>query len=205
MHDQELIPSMKDMLLRSDLSGLGVDFLEQGIDSLIESETLSRIPVVGLLTAIWKTKRDVHSYLLLKKIVSFLYEFKNIPEEDRETMVCRLEKDDGFAENVGEQVILLLDRLDHFQKPALIARAFRSYVEGKIDVSELNRLNSVIDQVVYGDLRFLGDYLAGTQIPRAVLQSYAMCGLVYVPEAHASTEFRPTETAKKLYEHILKP
>ena len=61
-------------------------------------------------------------------------------------------KDSKFKEKVGEQILLILERLDDMGKPYLVANTFHAYIEGTIDYELFLRLASTIDRSFFPDL-----------------------------------------------------
>ncbi|KAA3626806.1 MAG: hypothetical protein DWQ09_14540 [Proteobacteria bacterium] len=73
-------------------------------------------------------------------------------------MVERLEQDDAYSQNVGESIILLLDRMDDISKPKLVARAFKAFSTGAIDSTQLQRINYAIDKLLMVDIEKLVEF-----------------------------------------------
>lgn len=197
--------SLVTTLAKSDLASVFEDIGELTLDSVLKEGVLQDLPVVATLTGIWKTGRSIRDLLFLKKLASFLIELKNINPGDRTEMIRRLEEDDCFTQRVGESVILLLERLDHLDKPTLVGRAFRAYCEGFIDAEQLQRMNQVIDRAFMPDLQQLERHLreGGEGIPAPIQQGLADCGLAWTPPNMASTAIHPTEILDPFVKHVL--
>lgn len=203
MDSNELEFSLVETLRNSDLANLSADLGEIAMDSALEEGVLKDIPVVSSLRSLWKAGVAVRDHLFLKKLVQFLAELHDIPSDERQRMIERLENDESYSQRVGEHIILLLDRLDHMRKPALLARAFRAYIKSEIGVQDLQRFLYVIDRVIYSDLTFLGAYLEDEKVPAAAIQGYVNCGLAWSPPGYSTTTIQPTTMATAFLEKVV--
>ncbi len=201
----EIGGSLVTTLAESDLASVLKDVGELTLDSVLEEGVLKDLPVVATLTGIWKTGRSIRDLLFLKKLVRFLNELKDISLGDRTEMIKRLEEDECFTQRVGESVILLLERLDHLDKPTLVGRAFRAYCVGSIDAEQLQRMNQVLDRAFMPDLQQLERYLreGGEGIPAPIEQGLSDCGLAWSPPGFATTAIRPTKIFDPFVKHVL--
>src|SRR5690348_6164273 len=128
----ELNNSMLETIEAAGLPDLATELGEVAFDSLLADGLVKDIPVIGVLAKLWKAGVTARDYVFVKKLGHFLLELRNVPDDKRREMVLKLRQDPAFGERAGEQVILLLDRLDDLSKPKLIGRAFRAFCEGKI-------------------------------------------------------------------------
>ena len=155
---------------------------------------------------------------MAKKLVSFLTEIAELPPSDRAKMVDKLEREPEYAERVGDQIILLLDRLDDLQKPVFMGRAFKAYCEAHIDGAMLARINRVIHVLSLRDLLELRDRYHqfetrdGKQL-RSInwgtepisTQSYLNAGLAFIKTDVKWTQIRPfDDLCIAIIKHILK-
>ncbi len=197
--------SLVATLAKSDLATVFQDGVELTLDSVLEEGVLKDLPIIATLIGIWKTGQSIRDLLFLKKVERFLRELKEINPGDRADMIKRLEEDECFTQRVGDSVILLLERLDHLDKPALVGRAFRAYCGGSIDAEQLQRMNQVIDRAFMPDLQQLEHYRrnGGEGLPDAIQQGLSDCGLAWTPPNFATTNIRPTKIFEPFVEHVL--
>ena len=73
----ELIPSFEKSLFDSSLTDCGLDFLELGIDSVLQDGLLKDIPIVGTIVNMGKFAQNVHDRNLLRQTLAFINEFNN--------------------------------------------------------------------------------------------------------------------------------
>ena len=197
--------SLVTTLAESNLASVLNDVGELTLDSVLDEGVLKDLPVVATLTAIWKTGRNLRDLLFLQKLARFLNEMKEISSEDRTEMIRRLEEDECFTQRVGESVILLLERLDHLDKPTLVGRAFRAYCIESIDAEQLQRMNQIIDRAFMPNLQQLEYHFrkGGEGIPNTIRQGLADCGLAWPPPGFATTTITPTEVFDPFVKHVL--
>ena len=72
----ELVPALKNTLFSSTYEVIS-EYIELGIDSLLESEALKEIPVVNTIAAICKTGYNLHERNLIKQTLTFISEFNS--------------------------------------------------------------------------------------------------------------------------------
>lgn len=73
----ELIPSFEKSLFDSSLADCGIDFLELGIDSVLQDGLFKDIPIVGTIVSMGKFAQNVHDRNLLRQTLTFINEFNN--------------------------------------------------------------------------------------------------------------------------------
>ena len=145
--------SFRETITSSDLPAVIQDIGEIGIDSLLDDGVLKDVPILGSVLAIGKTFGTVRDYYLAKKLMSFLGELSSLPDKEREKLIVKLEADSKYKETIGAKIIDLLSRIDDERKPKLIANAFKLYLAGKIDYTELSRVNYSIERFQLCDQR----------------------------------------------------
>ena len=128
----ELELSLLESLRKANLTELGADVSDKAL------EAVGGVPVVGLLQKFWKVACSVPTYLFLKKMVKFLAELKDIPQEERQAQIDKLENDPKEEKHVGETLLLILDRLNDMQKPTMVGRAFKALLKETITYEEFN-------------------------------------------------------------------
>jgi len=88
--------------------------------------------------------------------------------------------------------MLLLERADHFEKPMMIANAFKAYLYDEITYPQLQRINFAIDHLFMGDIE---DFKSFSNNPKHKMdecthQNLELCGFVYLGKL-AGTGTRP--------------
>ncbi len=136
---------------------LAVQLGEIGLDSLMDEGVLKQIPFLKGIIACKKTWEAIHDQLFLRKVASFILACPDFTEAEREQFAKQHLNDAKSARQLGDSIVLILDRLDDLEKPQMIAKVFAALVRGKIDLATFRRLATAID------IGFLDDLLALTQ------------------------------------------
>lgn len=121
------------------------------LDTLVSNELVRAIPIVSTAVGILKTVDDVRSAALKAKLVRFLTEETLRESIDARKIREKLDED-AAAEVIGETLFLTLDKVTDLKKPALLAKIFASYLDGRIEREVLLLLAHCIDIAFVGDL-----------------------------------------------------
>lgn len=87
----------------------------------------------------------------MKKIVAFLDGCRNVSRKEIEHFMKRF-NDKEEEENIGMQILLIVDKVDVIQKARLIGRAFQLLVIDEIDTTIYFRICHIINKVFYQDI-----------------------------------------------------
>jgi len=170
------------------------------------------IPIAKLAQESYKYYNKRCESLLLSKLEKFLWAFQDIPIEERQEMLKKLESDNDYKHKVGEQLILLLEKMEDMHKPVLLARAFIAYAKGLIDVVQLQRINFGIVHVFTYNLSALKQYylmetdnkVSHNPLESSVLQNLANCGFIDLTAGlGGGIGSKKNELGKLFVEHIL--
>lgn len=134
--------------------------IDAGTDATVAA--LHGVPVLGVLTGAVRGFQDVRKWLEFRKAVNFLEGVAEASEEDRAAFTAKLQED-GKAEAFGENILLLLDRLDDMAKPSIIGRVMAAHIAGHMDYDTAMRLCAMVGRTYASDLAFLVDFRPGVQ------------------------------------------
>lgn len=143
---------------------------------------LQNIPYLGSLIKLFEVGKGLRDRVLIKKILKFLGPLSRIPIEERQEFAKRLEKDAKYRDSIGEQLMIVLERLDDMNKPELIAWLFTQLVKDKISDLKFREMCMVVDRCFLGDLRSLdskGPHGSTDYEPSIALRLLG-CGLVEI-------------------------
>jgi hypothetical protein len=149
-------------LLESMWSSGGKDVIieaaDLALDAALSEGVLEKIPVFGWLVKGYGVVTTIQDRLFLKKVAHFLQGSSEITEDERGRFRERMASDPSFCRNVGETLVLLLDRQEDFEKAFILGKVFAGYVKGLIQYEMFLRLAAAIDKAFIGDLRNLDLY-----------------------------------------------
>lgn len=170
-------------VLRSDsVISVGKEFLEIGIDTMLESGALKEIPLVNTVVGIFGAADSVRDQLLTAKLLCFISQLSEVPQEERVTMVEKLNEDDKFSGRAGAAVIEILDRMESEKKPELAAKCFAAYARHEISFEELRRILFALEQVPSFDIEKLERFSKVTieeslKMDESILLAFVNAGL----------------------------
>lgn len=183
MNNKEISGSLIDTIKRSDFEGLIADFGELSFDQLLELDGVVKdIPIIGSVVKLIKLGFTVKDTLFLKKLGIFLWNLKDISLIERNKLIEKLERDSDYKIDVGEKIILLLERVDDFEKPKIIAKSFKAYLNDKISYIQLQKINFAIDHLFIGDLNEFNIFYhnAEYKMDESTHQNLSLCGFAYL-------------------------
>ena len=149
--NQNLGLSLLDSVGKPLADEVGSDLSEAVLDSFLNDGFLKEIPIVGTILGLSKTAIRLKDYLFTKKVLKFLAELSSISLEEKEEFLRKHEGTDEESE-LGETLILCLDRHENFKKSALLAKAFKAYVRNHLTNAQFYFLATAIDRAVTQDI-----------------------------------------------------
>lgn len=188
---ESLEASLVRSLDKSTLRDMTADLAEVGLDQLIAEGPLREVPVLGTLVRMCMTIGVVRDHLFAKKVSKFLVGVAKVGEVERRRFLAQV-REQGEDKRLGETLVLLLDRLDDFEKPEILATMFCAYVNGRCDFSTFRRLAAVVDQLQLASADALRTFYdptrEGFETGGEFLSQFAALGL-------ATIEFYPSDHA----------
>lgn len=148
------------------------DIIEATIDGVIENDFIKSIPIIGSIRNLIKTGQSISDYLLAKKISTFLSALNELSEEKQFRVIKKIDEDDDYKERLGLQLIEIINRCDNHEKPRLIAKLFRAYLTGEIEVEDFYKYSQIINNAHYADLIKL------SQMPTGITEVYEVNSLM---------------------------
>lgn len=136
------------------LEGLA-ELVEVGFAQGLDDGLIQDIPFFGTLLKLGNTGANIRNSLLTRKLKKFLDAFEKVTPEDKAKFKKRMEQNPDFARKTGERLILLLEQLDDFDKPEIVGKIFKAFLEDKIDEPTFFRLGNAIMQAYIDDLKEL--------------------------------------------------
>jgi len=170
-------------VLKSDsVVSVGKEFLELGIDTVLESGALKDIPLVNTVVGIFSAAGSFRDQLLVNKLLRFISQISEISQGERIAMVENLNEDDKFSGRAGAAVIEILDRMESEKKPEYAAKFFAAYARSEISFEELRRILVALERVPSFDIEKLEKFSKSTieesvQMDEFLLLAFVNAGL----------------------------
>lgn len=142
----------------SSIQNLAVEYGEMAVDQLIEDDLLREVPLIGTGVKVIKVIVAVKDVIFQRNLTRFRYHLGDVSEEKKRDFINKLERDDDYRQKVGENLVLLLHRIDDVRKCEVIARIFRAFLEGTLTEQQFEKLRVAVDRMRYYDLPALVDF-----------------------------------------------
>ena len=154
------------------------------VDQFIYNGPGKEIPIVKTIFAIKQTATSISSFLLSKKILSFLYELRDIPIIKRRKFVQELEGKN--QKNIFEHLILILDKHDHLKKSVVVGKLFGAYIKEEITGEDFNALIYAINMMDVDTLPILHNFYhkqESTSFTAESLYNFAFLRLIQIDDS----------------------
>ena len=161
--DIEIVSSFEKTLFDPSLGDAISELAEIGIDSMMESELVKSVPVVGIVIGATKTVVNIRDRYFLRQTGIFINSFNNgtINDDVLEKHREKIASDSAWAEEELSRVIILIDRTLESYKAKMLGNAYRSYVMEEITWADFCELSAVIDKLFVEDIPLLRDISNG--------------------------------------------
>jgi uncharacterized ubiquitin-like protein YukD len=148
----KLSNSLKETLADSDLQNVTSDLAETFTDTLLTEGLLKEIPIIGTIIGLTKASISLNERLLIKKLIYFLSELKDINIEKRQQLIDQIEVSEKSRVNVGERLLYIIDKCDDHITARYVAILFSAFLNEKIKYHEFLRGSTIIQKLFLHDL-----------------------------------------------------
>lgn len=149
---KKLSSSFKETITDSDLQNVTSDVAETFTDSLFNDGLLKDIPIIGTILGLTNASVKLSDRLLIKKLIYFLSELKDIETQKRQKLINKIEDEEKDRINIGEKLLYIIDKCDDHITAKYIAIFFTSFLNEKIDYSDFLRGSTIIQKLFIYDL-----------------------------------------------------
>lgn len=158
----ELVENFEKSLFDDSKDIIG-DYLEIGIDSIIDEGILKEIPIVKTIVGVLKVGKNVHDRNLLKQTLVFINEFNRneIRQDKIEEYKKRIENDQKKCEDELGRIILLLNNFIDREKSIMLSKVFKDYVGQLLNWNEFCEYSEIINRLFIQDFSFLQEVYLG--------------------------------------------
>ncbi|MCD9855727.1 hypothetical protein LUD75_13470 [Epilithonimonas sp. JDS] len=148
----KLHESLVESIKSNGIVKITLDFGEAIIDSNLEDGILKDIPFIGSIINLNKGFMSIQDRIFSKKILSFLFQLKNIPEDKRIKAIQRIDDSKDERIKAGEKIIYLIDKADDHIKAEFIGLLFSEYVRENLTYEEFKKCSEMINKTFLDDL-----------------------------------------------------
>lgn len=169
MEEQSLSISFSDSLTE-EVSGIAGEYVELGLDALVEDGLFKDIPIVSTAVAVYRIGKSIRERHHIAKLISFLNEFnKGIADEEKRAKYRqKFISNEAFRNQELEYILLLTDRYISFDKPQMLAKLYLSYLDDEIIWQEFTMYAEVVDRFLMLDCNTLTGDAEKIIVPRNI-------------------------------------
>lgn len=153
--DQSLSHNLALTIAKSGDLELPAEILEFTIDQIVDEGILKDIPVVGWIAKGVSVTRSISDRIFHHKVLRFLMALEKTDQRDRQEFLNNVKEDPSFRRKVGEHLIVVINKIDAFEKTSLLAKCFDHFITEDIDFDYFIDLSNIIERTPLSDLKAL--------------------------------------------------
>ena len=152
----EIIPEFNDSLIINSTDIIG-DYLELGIDSILENEILKEIPIFKSLLSVGKISKNIRERNCLKNLAIFINELNsgNIDAEKLRLHQEELKRNSKKAEKELGRVLIILDQTIDNIKASILGKLYKDYINQVVDWDMFIEFSEITNRLYINDLKIL--------------------------------------------------
>jgi len=198
--DKSLIRTIGENGAQDILSDMG----ELTLDSIIDNDTINQIPIIGTLRSVYKITNSISDYLFVQKLLKFLKELESLSTKEKNRMKTKILKEEKFGKKVGETLLVIINKIDDNDKPKIIAKIFKAYINNEIDFQHFLKFSQIVNKSYLPDLLNLTNFMIGQSFSNENSSSLLSMGLLNISKIQYSGEISMRSLSdREQFEYIL--
>lgn len=152
----EIVPEFNDSLV-IDSSDIVGDYLELGIDSILENDILKEIPIIKTFIGIGKITKSIRERNLMKNLVIFINEL-NSGKIDRKKLKKHkeeLRQNPKKAEKELGRILIILEQTIDNIKSSILGKLYKEYINQEIDWDMFVEFSEMTNRLFVFDINIL--------------------------------------------------
>jgi len=149
---KKLSNSLEETLKDSDLQNVTIELAETFTDTLLNEGLLRDIPIIGTIVGLTKATISLNDRLLIKKLIYFISELKDIDVEKRNRLVSTIENSEKQRLKVGEKLLYIIDKCEDHITAKYISILFSAFLKEEITYTEFLRCSAIVQKLLIQDL-----------------------------------------------------
>lgn len=152
----EIVPEFNDSLV-IDSSDIVGDYLELGIDSILENDSLKEIPIIKTFISVGKITKSIRERNLIKNLVIFINELNSgkINKEKLSRHREELRKNPKKAEKELGRILIILEQTIDNIKSSILGKLYKSYINQEIDWDIFIEFSEITNRLFMFDINIL--------------------------------------------------
>ena len=152
----EIVPEFNDSLV-IDSSDIVSDYLELGIDSILDYDSLKEIPIIKTFIGVGKITKSIRERNLMKNLVIFINELNsgNIDKEKLKKHKEELNQNLKKAEKELGRILIILEQTIDNLKSSILGKLYKAYINQEIDWDLFVEFSEITNRLYINDLSIL--------------------------------------------------
>lgn len=152
----EIVPEFNDSLV-IDSSDIISDYLELGIDSILDNDSLKEIPIIKTFIGVGKITKSIRERNLMKNLVIFINELNsgNIDKEKLKNHKEELNQNPKKAEKELGRILIILEQTIDNLKSSILGKLYKAYINQEIDWDLFVEFSEITNRLYINDLSIL--------------------------------------------------
>ena len=152
----EIVPEFNDSLV-IDSSDIVSDYLELGIDSILDNDSLKEIPIIKTFIGVGKITTSIRERNLMKNLVIFINELNsgNIDKEKLKKHKEELNQNPKKAEKELGRILIILEQTIDNLKSSILGKLYKAYINQEIDWDLFVEFSEITNRLYINDLSIL--------------------------------------------------
>lgn len=152
----EKVPEFNNSLV-IDFSDIVGDYLELGIDSILENENLKEIPIVKTFLSVGRITKNIRERNLIKNLIIFLNELNsgNVDKEKLRNHKQQLNQNPKKAEKELGRILIILEQTIDNIKSSILGKLYKSYINQEIEWDLFVEFSEITNRIYINDLNIL--------------------------------------------------
>lgn len=152
----EIVPGFNDSLV-IDSSDIVGDYLELGIDSILENDSLNEIPIIKTFISVGKITKGIRERNLIKNLAIFINEL-NSGKINKENLIRHseeLRKNLKKAEKELGRILIILEQTIDNIKSSILGKLYKSYINQEINWDIFIEFSEITNRLFMFDINIL--------------------------------------------------
>ncbi len=152
----EIVPEFNDSLV-IDSSDIVSDYLELGIDSILDNDSLKEIPIIKTFIGVGKITKSIRERNLMKNLVIFINELNsgNIDKEKLKKHKEELNQNPKKAEKELGRILIILEQTIDNLKSSILGKLYKAYINQEINWDLFVEFSEITNRLYINDLSIL--------------------------------------------------
>ncbi len=153
---ENLLESVGNDYTKDALVDLGDSLLDSASEALLDSDVLTKLPVLGGIIAFSKGVLLFRDRSYVRKLLYFLSETSGVSEADKEKYRKKLESKPQEAQKAGAVILDVIDKVTSAEKAAMVGKVMRAFIrEEGLAGNQVIQLAEMIEKSYLSDLQAL--------------------------------------------------